>query len=653
MVVRFISSYTNPPPGFSFCQPKKQDLLRGTVVLLTTDDIKNSGLIESLKQRMIGIIISLGNTPDSVQWGPNLWSLTVEPHMVDHLHKVLQGFAESLESAAIQHSDRYGLEKEVTRLKVLLATTRKHYNKVTENLSNHVSQISELNSSLQDQLARVQAAEKALARSEENLSITLNSIGDGLITVDHDGRIQLMNPVAAQWSGAPAKEAIGKKLSEVFQFFDGKTWTNDRNTESLPKSFLLAGKDGKTRKVAVTASPLSHQSANPDGQVLILRDMTELLALEEQLRQKQRMDAIGQLAGGVAHDFNNILNGILGFAELLQIQLHGRDPESHYVQSILTAVERAAGLTHQLLAFARKKVSEKVSINLHTLIQDTVELAVHTFDRRIHLHSHLDAQFANTRAEPSLIHTVFLNLLINARDAMPEGGHIRVRTQNVHFDSTTFQNLQAGQYIHVQIEDTGQGIEPEHIDKIFEPFFTTKPPDKGTGLGLSAVYGIMHDHQGLIRVESMLGTGTVFHLYFPMSLDEEPMDAKSKRSNIAQHRILVVDDEAPIREYLRIGLGRFGYQVILAHNGLHALEQLEQDAHFDWVVMDLNMPEMSGHETIRVIKQRYPQLRVIIASGYLQDWELRELQHLGANSVLQKPFRIETLMQHFQHHAND
>ncbi len=379
------------------------------------------------------------------------------------------------------------------------------------------------------------------------------------------------------------------------------------------------------------------------------RDVRERVRLQEQLRQSEKMTAIGQLAGGIAHDFNNQLAGISGYAEMLAARL--QDPrQKSWAVNILGAAQRAADLTRQLLAFARKGQSLRAEVDLHQIVDEVVAMLGRSIDRRIRIERRLEADPALVLGDPNQLHHALLNLAINARDAMPAGGTLTFTSRNVKLAANLlgFTNA-AGRYIEIAVRDTGCGMDAEVRKHLFEPFFTTKEPGKGTGLGLAAAYGVLRNHGGVIAVESEPGVGSTFALCLPQQASPgEGRSSSSARSALIQvanlqRRILVVDDEDMIRLLTRELLHEAGYQVEACASGVEAIARCQQGSPPDLVLLDLVMPEQGGRETFHALRQRWPDLRVLIASGHSVNGEAQELLDHGACGFLQKPYRLTEL----------
>ncbi|MEK7415531.1 MAG: PAS domain S-box protein [Planctomycetota bacterium] len=381
----------------------------------------------------------------------------------------------------------------------------------------------------------------------------------------------------------------------------------------------------------------------PDGSRLVMgmfRDIRDRVRLQEHLQQSQRLTALGQLAGGIAHDFNNQLTGISGYAEML-IKEAGDQRQRKWAEAIFTAAQRSADLTRQLLAFARKGMTCYAAADMHLVITEVVEMLRRSLDRRISIVLRLAEMPCLAQGDPSQLHHALLNLAINARDAMPEGGELSFATRIVALaaDHGGFGNA-AGNFIEITVSDTGCGMTDAIRRRIFEPFFSTKEPGKGTGLGLSAVYGVITNHGGAITVTSTPGQGSVFTLHLPLLKDATitaTSDALPVHALVA-HRILVVDDEGLVGGLTGEMLRSFGHTVVTSTSAEQALMLCRNEDPFDLVLLDLMMPRLSGREAFLALRAIDPGLRVLIVSGYSLNGEVQSILDLGAVGFLQKPF---------------
>ena len=372
-------------------------------------------------------------------------------------------------------------------------------------------------------------------------------------------------------------------------------------------------------------------------------DAAEQKRLEERLRQTQKMEVIGQLAGGVAHDFNNMLTAILGSAELLERCVMENPTATKLLANIKKAASRSADLTGQLLAFSRKGQKKDVRVCIETTIHEVISLLERTIDKNITLETRLIAKNTDVTGDPSLLQNALLNLGVNARDAMPEGGVITFTTANVELDSSYCEssafNITPGSYIEIAVSDAGTGITKENIQHVFEPFFTTKEVGKGTGLGLAAVYGTITDHLGCINIYSEPGIGTVFKIYLPLSGGKKTVAPSADELIRGSGGILLVDDEEILRDVGKSLLEELGYRVYLAEDGEQALEVYAQDKKdISLVILDMLMPRMGGKETLVRLMDEFPDIRVLISSGFHQERTVDELVKLGARGFLQKPY---------------
>ncbi len=500
-------------------------------------------------------------------------------------------------------------------------------------------------------------AELALRDSEENLRITLDSIGDAVIATDIQGRVSRMNPVAEKLTGWTLAEAAGKGLNAVFRIVNAGTREpvtspverviQTGQVVGLANHTLLISRTGEEYQIADSGAPIRTEAGELVGVVLVFRDVSEEYRLQEQLAQSQKLDAVGQLAGGIAHDFNNVLTGILGATELLQDGVESAEEEQEYIDIILQAVRTAAELTHNLLSFARNQPESSTAVDLHLVIRDTLALLEKSIDKRIRITQTLTADEYHVIGDASLLQSVFLNLGINASHAMPDGGTLTFRTQlrrlgekDIEADSLS---LAAGKYVEIEVEDTGTGISPDVLPRIFDPFFTTKAKGKGTGLGLSAVYGTVRQHGGTIAVNSQQGVGTCFRLLFPITEQELPEPMANRESLRGQGRILLTEDERAVSTTTCQILQRAGYTVSVATNGVEALGAYQPGA-FDLVILDMMMPEMNGRDCFLALKERDPDVRIILMSGFLREEDLQELRDLGLSGFLRKPFYSNLLL---------
>jgi two-component system cell cycle sensor histidine kinase/response regulator CckA len=409
-------------------------------------------------------------------------------------------------------------------------------------------------------------------------------------------------------------------------------------------------------EVEISSSKLQYGDAS--ARLVVVNDVTvrrrtelALLRSQEQLRQSQKMEAIGSLAGGVAHDFNNLLTAILGYCDLALDGLEADSAAATDVLEIRRAAQRAAELTHQLLAFSRRQVLKTRVFSLATAVKPTERILRRLISENIALEMHVDPDTPLIRADPTQLEQVILNLAVNARDAMPRGGTLRLATRGLTLTSpiiTAGTTLSPGQYATLEVTDSGTGIAPEIMGRVFEPFFTTKERGQGTGLGLSTVYGIVEQSGGGIVIDTAIGVGTTFALYFPVApAPTEPAEAPPRSRGIAlrgEGTILLAEDDDAVRAIARETLERVGYRVLAAPDG-HAALKLADDhpGPIDLLLTDVIMPGMNGRELAETLMLRRPGVRVLFASGYTDNVLLDHGVLAVGLSLLDKPFTPATL----------
>jgi PAS domain S-box-containing protein len=501
-------------------------------------------------------------------------------------------------------------------------------------------------------------AEKALIRSEKRYRSLFSVSLDGIVIINADGVLLDCNESYWKMLGYTRKEIIGMNIFE----FTPKRWHDWESKEIIEKRLLgksghsgtyekeYIHKDGTIFPIEITA----YRVGDIGDKDMILwgavRDISERKRLEEQLRQSEKLQAIGQLAGGVAHDFNNQLGGIMGYAELLESRLND-DKLKEYAHQIIESTQRSADLTTQLLAFARKGNFQIVEVDINSVIADVTSMLEHTIDRKIRTDEKLSVEQPFVMGDRSQIQNALLNLALNARDSMPEGGTITFETKLVSLEDESSLvhsfDLVPGDYLQVSVCDTGKGIEPEIRRHIFEPFFTTKQKGKGTGMGLAAVYGTMKLHHGAVSLYSEIDKGSVFRLYFPVTAHTvktvEPA-VEDKVMADGEH-ILLVDDERIIRTMAAEHLQDAGYRVTMCENGREALEfYRENGADVDLVILDMIMPDMSGRETFNELMAIDPKVRIVLSSGFSVSGEASRTLEDGALEFIQKPFRRAALL---------
>ncbi len=370
--------------------------------------------------------------------------------------------------------------------------------------------------------------------------------------------------------------------------------------------------------------------------------------LEEQLFQSQKMESIGRLAGGIAHDFNNILVSIMGYAELLKIKFGDTSTsEGHAADIILKSAERASDLTGQLLGFARGGKYNPAPLIVNDIIEEAIHVSEKIFEKNIKVKFDFEKKINTIEADKNQLDQVLTNIIINAKDAMPNGGELIFKTENVYLDEEytgKFQELRPGNYVKILVTDTGMGMPKSIKDRIFEPFFTTKGTGRGTGLGLATVYGIIKNHNGHITCTSEPGEGTTFTIYLPASEKEIIMETGETKVIKGEGTILLVDDEEQVRRVAKEQLEYLGYKVIIANDGIEAVDIYKKGKEkIDLVLLDMVMPDMSGKETFQALKNIGPNVKIILISGFSQNGKATEILEGGALEFIQKPFKLYDL----------
>lgn len=503
--------------------------------------------------------------------------------------------------------------------------------------------------------------EQEIAAEKESLAVTLRSIGDGVITTDVQGKIIMINNAAETLTGWPAKDALGQPLKTVFNVAidlaaQARSQRSGYRNEaqsllvSLPENATLVSKEGGEHVIEQVASPIRDNKNEVAGVVLVFRDITERQRNEAEQRKAETLEQLGLLAGGIAHDFNNLLTAIIGNISLASLLLPPNDEMATRLNDAKNASMRARDLAQQLLTFARGGAPIKKTASIGKLIQDTVSFSL----RGTHSRSEFafGADLWPAEIDPGQISQVVANLVVNADQAMPNGGTLRVKCDNFVYNSDTtpvIPDLAPGDYIKVTIRDEGVGIPESYLKRIFDPYFTTK--EKGTGLGLATTYSIIKNHSGLITVESEIHFGSTFTLYLPASRHQQ-MPAEPPRTIspviAGTGRVLIVDDEEAIRALVEFTLSRLGYEVTEAETALEGVnayrEKLEAGERFDAVILDLTLPGgMGGKEALKRLIEIDPTVNAIVSSGYAMDATMSRYQDFGFRGVIAKPYEASEL----------
>ncbi|MBI5136148.1 MAG: response regulator [Nitrospirae bacterium] len=516
----------------------------------------------------------------------------------------------------------------------------------------------------QGELARVAATVNHLAgllahrdrervQSGKRLATLLEQMVDAVFLFDRTGRIREANVTAQRLTGLDRDGLLARDLIALLP--DDETAREDAyrrfhdclNGHSQVFETRVRAAGGRVVPVEVSAGLLTGLEA-PMVQAVV-RDVSQRKRLEAQLAEAEKMEGIGTLAGGIAHDFNNILGGILGYAALLKGTLAGDERLFHYADIIERSATRAAELTQQLLGYARGGKYQVKRIDANRVIDEVATLMRESLGARgISIDQRLAADLPAIEADASQLHQVLTNLCVNARDAMPHGGRLRLLSEGVDIapgQEGAPPGLAPGRYVRVTVADTGHGMSPEVQKRIFEPFYTTKPPGAGSGLGLAMVYGIVKNHGGQITVASRPGQGTAMRLYLPALTGPARIEKGAVHTPAADAPVvMVVDDETTLLELARDILSAQGYGVLLARDGEEALALYDEyGGRIDLVVLDIVMPRMGGKETFRALRERNPALRVVVSSGFSRHGQAQDLLEAGADAFVQKPYRPEEL----------
>lgn len=518
----------------------------------------------------------------------------------------------------------------------------------------HIAVMQELAQALDEGFHRLDDLQQ-LAAERERLSVTLRSIGDSVVATDAEGCIVLMNPVAEAFAGWRQQEARGRQLSEVFEVVDERT----RQVRDIPVAqvlqtgtavnldlhTLLISRDGTERPVSTSAAPILDDEEKTVGVVLVSRDVADQRRMEEELLKSEKLESLGVLAGGIAHDFNNILTTIVGYLSLAKIDIEPQTELYENLSEVEGAADRATDLTHQLLAFAKGGAPVKQAASMVDIIRDSATFT--TRGSAVLCNFSLDEDLWPAEVDRGQISQVIQNLVLNASQAMPSGGRMAVTAENLTVKEGEELPLSQGRYIRITVRDEGTGIDEEVLARIFDPYFTTK--ETGSGLGLATAYAIVKNHQGHITVTSAPGKGTLFTVYIPATTIELlPVTADDDELCFGEGRILVLDDEAPIRQLVSNLLERLGYESECVADGQQALDSYEQarasGEPFDAVIMDLTVPGgMGGREAAAKILELDPEACTIVCSGYSDDPVMAEYQRHGFRGVVAKPYDIGEL----------
>ena len=573
---------------------------------------------------------------------------------------MVAGSAGALAAVTIERGDGWSALLMAAPIYLTYRTYRLYLGRI-EDEQRHARESHQLHQETLQALSQAQAAEKALANEKERLAVTLRSIGDGVIATNLEGTIGLMNNVAESMTGWTHANAAGQPLATVFQTFCSDTRERCDNSPSaqaarsdrapISRSAVLVARDLSERPIEEITAPLRDTDGRTIGMVIAFRDVTEALKVREERANVNRVASLGLLAGGIAHDFSNILMSVMGNISMARAEAAGGDAHARALAEAERACGLARQLTWQLLTFSRGGVPLKKAIALARVLEESAKLALRGTNTTCTFQ--IAGDLTPVSADASQLVQVFSNVLINAQQAMPHGGRIEISAGNITEPDRRWEcavPVEPGVYARVSIVDTGIGISPELLGRIFDPYFTTK--QQGRGLGLATAYSIVKNHGGYVSVESRVGHGTTLHVSLPAAIRQEPetdvardlVEPASRRKG----RILVMDDEMSVQMLTTNMLRFLGHDTAVESEGLAAVRRYKRSlaaGHpFDAVILDLTVPNgIGGREAMELLHQLDPGVTAIVTSGYAQDPVMTNFRDYGFKAVIAKPFTLQEL----------
>ena len=505
-----------------------------------------------------------------------------------------------------------------------------------------------------DEREKLHEAALQLRESEERFRQITENVADLIALLDLEGKRIYNNPAYRKLLGDSYLSQAGKSSFDNVHPDDRERIKNIfqetiRTGIGQRTEYRFIAQDGTVHFIEAQGAVIRNAAGEVTNVLVVGRDITERRKLEREMLRHQRLESIGTLAGGIAHDLNNALAPIILGMEILRAKYPA---ESKLIETMESSAKFGAGMVRQLLTFAKGVDGARLSLRPEKLLHEVQSIIKSTFPKNIKIIFKAAAGACEITGDATQIHQVLLNLCVNARDAMPSGGVLELEARNEEVDAVfaaEVSEAKCGKYVVFRVSDTGSGIPPEHLDRIFEPFFTTKSPDKGTGLGLSTTAGIVRSHGGFVQVHSTIGKGTTFSVYFPANDDAQQTvpSAEIPESNYEGdgETILVVDDDAAVRQTAQTLLTQLNFRVLTASDGTEALiKAAEKRSELQAVISDLNMPYMDGVTFVRALLRMLPGIGVIVTSGKINEQEMAALEALGAKTILHKPFSKTTLL---------
>ncbi|MBU0484710.1 MAG: PAS domain S-box protein [Proteobacteria bacterium] len=556
------------------------------------------------------------------------------------------------------------LQNEIIDRQKIESALQNSYDNLELRVQERTQELSKLNVVLQTEIKERVEAEQSLATEKERLSVTLRSIGDGVITTDIDTRITLINKVAEKLTGWTHKDAVGRPLGEVFQIVNidteqpcdnpaTKVITSGKVIE-LTDYTVLIGKDGTRRQIADSGAPIRDENNRIIGAALVFRDETEKYKIAEELLKIKKIESVGVLAGGIAHDFNNLLTSVFGYIDLSQMNVDPGSQVYKWLTKASKSCEHAKHLTGQLLTFSKGGEPVKSVTSIADLLKDAVYFSLS--GSKISTAFKLNEDLKPTVIDKGQINQVIHNLMLNCKEAMPDGGEVLIKAENSMIEDKSDIPLAPGKYLKIEIRDNGPGIDENIIPMIFDPYFTTKNmgTKKGTGLGLAIAHSIISKHKGFIGVESKKGKGTTFKIYLPScageieQTDNHAEDAMTSRSGSIPARVLLLEDEEKVSRVAIDMLESLNCDVEATQTGQEAITQFNQAREdgkpFDLLIFDLTIRGgMGGEKTLKKILEIDPQVKAVVASGYADDPILANCREHGFKVAMTKPYSLQVL----------